>query len=64
LKSDELVSVGDFVANESNEFELWEGPHGFMADSFIKPIYRREVDQPMREAREQGQGVNFSQGAH
>jgi hypothetical protein len=55
LKSDELVSVGDFVANESNEFELWEGPQGFLADSFIKPIYRRAVEQSLGGAREQGQ---------
>lgn len=41
LKSNELVSEGDFVANERKEFELWEGPSGFTADSFIKPIYRK-----------------------
>jgi hypothetical protein len=42
LKSNELVSVGDFVANDRQEFERWEGPGGFRADSFIKPIYRRD----------------------
>ncbi len=40
LKSNELVCPGDFVANEGEKFELWEGPSGFLADSFIKPIYR------------------------
>jgi len=41
LKSSELVSLGDFVANGDQEFELWEGPSGFRADSFVKPIYRK-----------------------
>jgi hypothetical protein len=41
LKSHELVSVGDFVADEHRGFELWEGPSGFRADSFVKAIYRR-----------------------
>jgi hypothetical protein len=40
LRSSELVSLGDFVANEGRGFELWEGPSGFRADSFVKPIYR------------------------
>lgn len=42
VKADELVKVGDFVANERQEFELWEGPGGFLAAAFIKPIYREE----------------------
>jgi hypothetical protein len=42
LKSNELVSLGDFVANVGREFELWTGPSGFKADSFVMPIYRRE----------------------
>jgi hypothetical protein len=28
--------------NEENGIELWEGPSGFRADSFVKPIYRME----------------------
>ena len=40
LKSNELVRLGDFVANEREVFELWDGPNGFLAESFIKPIYR------------------------
>ena len=40
LKWNELVSLGDFVANEHRGFEPWEGPRGFRADAFVKPIYR------------------------
>jgi hypothetical protein len=42
LKWNELVSLGDFVRNEHRRFELWQGPGGFRADSFVKPIYRRD----------------------
>ena len=42
LKSNELVCLGDFIANENETFELWEGPNGFQADSFVKAIYRRD----------------------
>lgn len=41
LKWNELVRLGDFVVDEQGGFELWEGPGGFRADSFVKPIYRR-----------------------
>ena len=41
LKWNELVSHGDFVANEGRRLEPWEGPGGFRADAFVKPIYRR-----------------------
>jgi hypothetical protein len=41
LKPNEQVSVGDYVANGHQGFELWEGPGGFRAGSFVKPIYRR-----------------------
>jgi hypothetical protein len=40
LKPDELVIVGDFVGDGGRGLELWEGPNGFRADSFIKAIYR------------------------
>jgi hypothetical protein len=40
LKPSELVSLGDFVENEHQEFAPWEGPGGFRSDSFVKPIYR------------------------
>jgi hypothetical protein len=42
LNSDELVSPGDFVKDEHQEMALWEGPGGFRADSFVKPIYRQQ----------------------
>jgi len=41
LKWNERVRAGDFVAALQRGFELWEGPTGFRADSFVKPIYRR-----------------------
>jgi hypothetical protein len=41
LKRNEVVIRGDFVASEHQEFEPWEGPGGFRADTFVKPIYRR-----------------------
>jgi hypothetical protein len=40
LKWNELVSRGDFVVDEHRRFEPWEGPSGFRADAFVKPIYR------------------------
>jgi hypothetical protein len=43
LQANELVSVGDFVADEQRGLEPWEGPNGFRADSFVKAIYRRNI---------------------
>jgi hypothetical protein len=40
LKFNELVSVGDYVEDESSGLQLWDGPRGFQAGSFVKPIYR------------------------
>ena len=40
LNSNELVSPGDFVGDEHQGIAPWEGPSGFRADSFVKPIYR------------------------
>ncbi len=37
----EPVLNGDYVIDAQRGFELWEGPSGFRADSFVKPIYRR-----------------------
>jgi len=42
LKRNELVSRGDFVADAQRGFEPWEGPSGFRADAFVRPIYRRD----------------------
>jgi hypothetical protein len=46
LKWNELVSQGDYVANGRHGFTLWEGPGGFRAHSFVKPIYRRDEVGP------------------
>jgi hypothetical protein len=42
LKWNELVSQGDFVEDKFQRLELWDGPGGFRADAFMKPIYRRK----------------------
>lgn len=42
LKWNELVTHGDYVPDGREGFELWDGPTGFRADAFVKPIYRRE----------------------
>jgi hypothetical protein len=44
LKMNELVGRGDFVADPLLGFKPWEGPTGFRADSFVKPIYRRAAN--------------------
>lgn len=41
LQENEVVSRGDFVLNDLQGVEPWEGPGGFRADSFVKQIYRR-----------------------
>lgn len=45
LKWNELVNLGDFVADEHRGLEPWEGPGGFRADAFVKPIYRRDENR-------------------
>jgi hypothetical protein len=40
LKWNEVVGRGDFVGDEVKGFEPWEGPGGFRADTFVRPIYR------------------------
>lgn len=45
LNSNELVSLGDFVDDQDRGFALWEGPGGFRADSFVRPIYRRRASR-------------------
>ena len=46
LKWSERVRPGDFVEDGHQGFELWEGPLGFRADSFVKKIYRRIHRRP------------------
>jgi hypothetical protein len=41
LRANELVSRGDFVADDHQALEPWDGPTGFRADAFVKPVYRR-----------------------
>ena len=41
LKWNELVRRGDFVKNDHQGFEPWEGPGGFRAAAFVKKIYRQ-----------------------
>jgi hypothetical protein len=42
LKFNELVSEGDFVQDETRGMQPWDGPRGFQAGSFVKPIFRTE----------------------
>jgi hypothetical protein len=51
LKWHELVSAGDFVADAQQGFELWEGPNGFRADAFVKPIYRTDENRSAKTKR-------------
>ena len=48
LKWHERVRLGDFVQNNQQGFELWDGPHGFRADAFVKQIYRRLKSRAVR----------------
>ena len=45
LKPGEVVGRGDFVANDQRGLEPWEGPGGFRAGAFVKPIYRRNTSR-------------------
>jgi hypothetical protein len=40
LESSERVIFGDYVESADASFQLWEGPTGFRADSFLKQVYR------------------------
>jgi len=51
LKSNELVSRGDFVADPNIGFRPWEGPTGFRADSFIEQIYRKQNRRPAKSRK-------------
>jgi len=42
VKSDELVIPGDYIKDGEDHYEPWEGPRGFRAASFCKPVYRAE----------------------
>ena len=48
LKWNERVCLGDFVADENQQLKPWEGPSGFQADSFVKPIYRSNATSKLK----------------
>jgi hypothetical protein len=53
LKWNEVVCHGDFVADERLGLEPWEGPGGFQADTFVRPIYRRKGNRKVPTVRDQ-----------
>lgn len=48
LRSHERVQRGDLVRTAGDEFESWEGPGGFRADTFVQRIYRRLGCRPVK----------------
>ena len=46
LEASELVSHGDFVLDNQQALELWDGPTGFRADAFVKSVYRSDESGP------------------
>ena len=54
LKGKEIVRCGDFIEDERKpgRFVPWEGPAGFQADAFVKPIYRVGTRTPRPSAEE------------
>ena len=42
VASNELVMPGDYIKEAEDRYEPWEGPRGFRAASFCKPVYRPE----------------------
>jgi hypothetical protein len=46
LDQDEVVARGDFVKDEVLGLQPWEGPAGFRANAFLKPIYRARKKNP------------------
>jgi len=46
LRAEELVCRGDFVGDARAGFEPWEGPTGFRADAYVKPIFRKYAHRP------------------
>jgi hypothetical protein len=55
LEWNEVVWHGDFVADECLGLQPWEGPGGFRAGTFARPIYRvkgTEWRRPTATAKE------------
>ena len=42
VRPDELVNPGDYIKDDEDRYEPWDGPRGFRAASFCKPVYRPE----------------------
>jgi len=42
VRADELVIPGDYIKDGEDRYEPWDGPRGFRAASFCKPVYRPE----------------------
>ena len=40
LKFNELVIPGDYIKDGEHSYQPWDGPRGFRAASFCKPVYR------------------------
>jgi hypothetical protein len=40
LKLSERVWIGDYIKSAAGGYEPWDGPGGFSASSFAKPVYR------------------------
>jgi len=46
LKRDEVVAHGDYMVDERRGFQPWEGPGGFHARAFLRPVYRQKKSVP------------------
>ena len=57
LKWNEVVNAGDFVVNAKQEMELWEGLHGFFADTYVNPVYRATDGVPAAKPQQIGFAV-------
>jgi hypothetical protein len=44
LNGSELVRRGDFVMDDVQVLQPWDGPNGFRADAYVKPVYRSEEE--------------------
>ena len=41
LRENELVWSNDYLFDRQVGLQLWDGPGGFQAGTFMKPVYRR-----------------------
>jgi hypothetical protein len=47
VRSNELVIPGDFIKDGEQAYQPWDGPRGFRAASFHKPVFRPEPRSQM-----------------